>query len=168
MLPWSYKVIRHITKDLGLTSEFTWKQLQAATDDFCKRDVGSLDPKERFQWLRCAAGNYIASLFKNLQFGPNHRINTPKRDTWTIGAVLYTLRIKIITSPISCYDGAGQRDLLENAWLVASWGRTAKGSHIQHPIWVDGQSAADLIDKRFVEHRNSKRELYRMWSNVVY
>jgi len=108
-------VIRHITKDLGLTSEFTWKQLQAATDDFCKRDVGSLDPKERFQWLRCAAGNYIASLFKNLQFGPNHRINTPKRDTWTIGAVLYTLRIKIITSPISCYDGAGQRDLLENA-----------------------------------------------------
>jgi len=92
--------IRHLTRDLGLlistTREVTPRQITEAAKSFCKKHLDVLK-NDKYAWMRCATGSYVAALLKNLQFNKYHYITVPEDDDWTEGAVLYTQQLMDLT-----------------------------------------------------------------------
>jgi len=96
--------IRHLTRALGLlkspTREVTPRQIKGAAKSFCslsKKDLDSELKKNKYAWMSCATGSYVAALLKNLNFNKYHYITVPEDDDWTEGAVLYTQQLMDLT-----------------------------------------------------------------------
>jgi len=96
--------IRHLTRALGLlkspTREVTPRQIKGAAKSFCslsKKDLDSELKKNKYAWMSCATGSYVAALLKNLNFDKHHYITIPEDDDWTEGAVLYTQQLMDLT-----------------------------------------------------------------------
>jgi hypothetical protein len=94
--------IRYSVDALGLLEDgnkVTWPEVRKAADDFCTKDHPETVLTDKYAWMRCLTGIFVAKQFEHLQFSEDHQIEIAKFDTWTIGAVLYQLELMEILLP---------------------------------------------------------------------
>jgi len=94
--------IRYAIRDLGMlenSNDVTWPQIRNSSDAFCGQTLDLLDTGDRYAWMRCLTGIFVAKEFEHLQFSRNHQITIQSFDTWTVGAVLYQLELMEILVP---------------------------------------------------------------------
>jgi len=94
--------IRYAIRDLGMlekSNDVTWPQIRNSSDAFCGQTLDLLDTGDRYAWMRCLTGIFVAKEFEHLQFSRNHQVTIQSFDTWTVGAVLYQLELMEILVP---------------------------------------------------------------------
>jgi len=92
--------IRYAIKDIGLlkeSKEITWPEIRTGAHNYCQKE--SVDPNDKYDWMRCMTGIFVAKEFEHLKFAPDHKITIESFDTWTVGAVLYQLELMEILLP---------------------------------------------------------------------